>query len=279
MDKKISVILFIGLFFFLHSNNAYADKAIIIPLNVTATNTYDLTKARIRKLDDNTIRFTNVIIDNMPYSFDFKNYNSINLINKNALTTFEIPTENINIDGASSDWIAPDTGISEVTTLYHDQENDQEPDNGHIATDIKRVFLARDDTYIYIAFFLYDGTPSGEWPHYTIEFNFFQDELHTAGNTILMASTNAVTVWHRENNCASFSYDFSYVQVGTNFIEYKVPISAVEYDGWGEFDKIGIDGRFIRAYAIHCETDDCQGITTYDGAGEENKNIIYNFYK
>ncbi len=242
-----------------------------------ASSETDYSKARSLSISENMIRFENVLVNGNPYWMTYRVLDRGRMVpvEMGLLSTFQIPTANIVIDGNSSDWTT-------INSLYTDPEHDQEPPDGYVGTDVKKVFIARDDEFIYFAFTLYDGNPSRETTYYITEFQQYLDQYHTAGDTIINAYYSAHNGWeviviHRESNGASCVYDSSHVGTGTNFIEYKVPIADIEYDGGGVFDTMGIEGRFIRAY-IHYNPNESGEGDTYDGAEEDNRLMIVDFY-
>jgi len=245
----------------------------------TAYSEIDFSKARSLPQGDGTIRFENVIVNGEPYWTTHRVYNKGVLVPIQAgkLSTFQIPTANIVIDGDPSDWAG-------LTPAYIDPEHDQIPPDGHPGTDIKEVFLARDNEFLYAAFELYDGDPADVHAMYITELQQYLGQVHTAGDTIINALYAdgygwQVSLSHRETNGAGSEYDSSHVGVGAKFIEYKVPIDDIEYDGYGVFAPMGIEGRFIRSYCHYCPDGVCDnGVETIDFTGDDDKLMIVDFY-
>ncbi len=263
----------------LYDHTVYAVWSIAAPVYAEI----DFSRAKSLSSDENMIRFENVIINGEPYWMNYRvlQRGFLAPTEVGKLATFEIPRANISIDGDPSDW----DGIAPV---YRDPEGDQEPNNGHIGTDAKEIFIARDDDFLYCAYTLYDGDPQRDGTEYVTELQQYFEQYHTVGDTIIEASFGEdefgeegwhVYVSHRETLGHRLSFDSSYVGVGTYFIEYKVPIADIEYDGDGQFHTMGIEGRFIRSY-IHryIPSEDGQNKNTYDGVSEGNKVMIIDFY-
>lgn len=273
MKKKAIALITVYLSLSILVSLAYAGDVSMIKLQ----NTIDFSKARSISLSENIVRFENVIINAEPHWIHYRVARRGRLapIGGGELASIEIPIADISIDGNRSDWDA-------IDPLYTDPEHDQGPPDGHVGTDVKEVFMARDDEFIYSAFTLYDGDPPEDGTMYVTELQQYLEQYHTPGDTIIMASYSTEDGWqmcvgHRESRGCSYTYDSSYVGIGTKFIEYKVPIADIEYDGGGEFDPMGIEGRFIRNYVHYCPGEPGEG-DTYDGAGEDNKLMIVNFY-
>ena len=171
------------------------------------------------------------------------------------MTAFQIPSAAISIDGNSSDW-------SNIPVLYGDPEHDQQPPDHHPGTDVKQFRIARDAANIYMAFWLYDADPPEDGTIYMTELQLYLNQMHTPGDTMIVAAYSAadaqwqVRVSHREQNFVGVQYGSAYVGVGTKFIEYRIPIADIEYDGGGLFRKIGIEGRFLRTYAHYAHNGD-----------------------
>jgi hypothetical protein len=257
---------------FQKQTNVYAtDDFYVIP--IAKINRGDFSEAKFLSLENNILRFENVIFDGVHYWVHYAKGNFVDPIDKGELATFEIPSNPILIDGNPSDWLG-------INPLYTDPEGDQDPDHNHIGTDIKAVFIARDNNFLYVAFTLWDSDAQQNGTMYVIELQQYIFQYHTAGDTVIICNyTDSwnICVGHRESIGCSYTYDSSYIGIGQKFIEYKVPISDVEYDGDGEFDPMGIENRFIRTYAHYCPDDNCS-LGTYDGAGEDNRAMIINFY-
>ena len=69
------------------------------------------------------------------------------------------------------------------------------------------------------------------------------------------------------------------VGVGSKLIEFKIPIDQLEYDGYGLLPKAGIEIRCFRAYLHYVHNWNVNDpLSTYDGASEDNKRLIVDFY-
>lgn len=235
----------------------------------SVSNVLDFSQARSLS-STNSIVFENVLWQGSNWMVRYRVGSVFHQAEVMPMRTFIIPTANITVDGSPVDW-------TNVPTVYTDPEHDQSPPDGSPGTDIREVRIARDSQNIYAAFFLYDNDPSTNGTMYITEFQQYYNQYHTAGDTIVTASAPGgnweVNVKHRENVVAPASeYGADAVRVGTKFIEYKIPVADIEYDGGGLFRKSGIETRFLRTY-VH-DTDS----NTYDGAGEDDRVMIVKFY-
>ena len=235
---------------------------------------YDFSKARSLIRQNNVIRFENVIIENEHYWVHYKGGNFITPLSKGKLNTIQIPYLSVDIDGYLDDW-------NTIAPIYSDPENDQNLPGGHLATDIKEVYLARDNENLYMALTLYDGLPLNNI-QYNIELLLYHDQLHTPGDTVITAIRYNNDDWrvdisNRGLICMKTICrgSFNCVMINTNFIEFSVPISVIEYNGGGLFDNIGIEGRFIRSYTYFT---DHINPPVLDSAGENDWLMINDFY-
>lgn len=257
------------------------------PLPVTGTprfrvvrgqpqNALDFSKSRCLALTNNLVVFENVLLSNNHYQVSYRMGQAFKETSKRLLTTWEIAPAAITLDGNPADWTL-------INPVYMDALHDQSPPNGHAGTDVRMVKISRDSQYIYVAFYLHDANPAADGTVYLAEFQQYFNQYHTPGDTFVSASYSGgwqVTVEHRENlGAPSSEYGAAYVGVGTKFIEFKVPIQDIEYDGLGLFGKAGIETRFLRTYVHYIHNDNPQDpLSTYDGAGETNRVMIVHFY-
>jgi hypothetical protein len=234
--------------------------------------------SRARSLSStNGILFENVQWQGTNYQVRYRVGSSLHQTEMKPMTTFTIPGASITIDGSPSDWAG-------VRPVYADAQHDQSPPDGYPGTDIEGVRLARDSQNIYVAFFLYDGDPAADGTMYWCELTQYWQQLHTPGDTCFYALYTQHAGWavafsHREVGYGVKFFESGYVGVGTKFIEFKIPIVEIEYDGGGILPKRGIETRFLRTYVHHVHNNDVNNpLTTYDGAGEDNKVMVVNFY-
>lgn len=265
----------------LWSSNATAkDSFYVIPVKKGNTHDYDFSKVRTLVLPNGNLQFQNVMVNDEHLMFELPMGGIIDLVNLGTMSTVEIPTANITIDGNHSDWWTTD--IHEhteyvVEPLHSDPSGDVNyngPPGDSTGVDIKAVFVARDETYIYAAFTLYNQCSTNVL--YMFELMQYHDQMHTPGDTMIMLFDNDLQIAYREDPSGGVSYDNSYfkysIDPGIGFIEFKVPIQDVEYDCGGCCPRIGIEGRIIRMYAHKID------VNYYDEAGWENRKMIYNFY-
>ncbi len=241
------------------------------------SNVMDFSRAR-SLCSTNYILFENVQWRGTNYEALYRIGSTAHQIQMSPLRTFQVPTATIATDGDASDW-------SSVPVLYQDLQHDQVPPDGHPGTDIKQVKIARDAVNLYMAYWLYDAAPPQDGTFYLTELQQYLHQIHTPGDTMIVATYSIasaqwqVQVQHRETPGATATYPSSFVGVGDKFIEYRVPIADVEYDGGGALSKVGIEGRFLRTYAHYVQDGDPgDPLSTYDGAGEDQKVLIVNFY-
>lgn len=265
-------------------------------------------------VSDNILTMENVIINDVRYLINYSIGNKIKPLDIIELRTYEIPRKAISIDGDHTDWWIwhpdfppnpkPGEGWVEyvIPYLYEEQssydlsgrgvrgsdlEGDMDPNDGALTCDIRDVFFARDDSFLYVAFNLYGNQPDRE-TLYTLELQRFFSKYHEPGDTIVHCMDGIISIRHRESTCFYGNYDSSrYVGFGNSqdfelsligFIEFKVPISDLEYDDDSSGNPVGIDNRFIRLYAHHSREPDFPE-NTYDGALESNRKMIINFYQ
>jgi hypothetical protein len=241
------------------------------------SNVLDFSEAR-SLFEDNYILFENVQWQGTPWLVYYRVGGMFHEVGREPLTTFQVPSSSITVDGNPADWAS-------IPAVYTDPQHDQQPSDSHPGTDIKEYKIARDATHIYMAYWFYDADPPADGTMYFTEFQQYLNQMHTPGDTVVCASYSAgaaawqVSVGHREQPGQGAVYGSTYVGVGTKFIEYKIPIADVEYDGGGELQKHGIETRFLRTYVHYVNNGSITDpLTTYDGAGETNKVMIVKFY-
>ena len=163
---------------------------------------------------------------------------------------FKIPTATITIDGNMDDW-------NNIEPAYVDDVNDENPNADYDGTDLHKLYLAKDDTFLYIMMTLYDGAPK-EYDAIndmsTLYFVYFaQSNSDSIGDRVSRvfqyggrwecAVQEIVDV---ETNPWSWTwsdianYSTRFVGIGSNFIEWKAYLADIGT----------LNGRFIRFW-IH----------------------------
>ena len=151
----------------------------------------------------------------------------------------------INIDGNISDW-------TEIEPAFVDEVDDENPDADFAGTDIEELYLVRDDTYLYMMMKLHDGNPKSDVAtQYIFETNQVSCTVQH-GDRLAVARSQGPSFWYAyvcvrdEYGCSWIdSYDESYVGIGTNCLEWKVPLSHIG----------NLSNRYIRVY-IHVDGED-----------------------
>ncbi len=135
-----------------------------------------------------------------------------------------IPRKSISIDGEASDW-------DSLSPVYTDAIGDEAVDFD--GTDIDRLYLARDEGYLYIMIRLADGAPL-ETPEtlYVFQASQSPQSPDTWGDRYAVAAYEpdgsewGAGVYERGSGAVIGTYPGSeYVGVGSDFIEWKVPIA------------------------------------------------------
>ena len=150
---------------------------------------------------------------------------------------FSIPFRSITLDGNMSDW----TGISPVLT---DPAGDDS--YGLPGDDIRDVFISKDNDFIYFGIRMADGPPlsgsdnSGAHMHFQFNLNGSMGVQKLENHFVIFTTAHyfpasgwlASTEMHVSHPLhpngfipvGLHSYDSSYVGVGQDFVEWKVPI-------------------------------------------------------
>jgi len=144
---------------------------------------------------------------------------------------FMIPTASITIDGSISDW-------EYIQPAFVDEINDENPDADFDGTDFHKLYLAKDNVYLYILITLYDGAPKTDYETtYNFEVLHKEGEVNTPGDRRasvrydIQSQEWQVTVGEIPENIIndkpwSKTYHSSaFVCVGKDFIEFKIGIS------------------------------------------------------
>ena len=149
---------------------------------------------------------------------------------------FTIPRATIDIDGSIADWAL-------IEPAYVDEVNDEDPEANFVGTDLKGVYLAQDDDFLYIMFSLNDGNPNEE-AQYTFEAVPNAGKSGVEGDYLAVAIFSngawSSSVHVRDNPQLNVHYSADYVGVGNGFIEWKVKLSDFHF----------FNDRYIFAY-IH----------------------------
>ena len=256
-----------------------ADRKFWRVIEGSASNVLDFSQARSLS-STNYVMFENVLWRGTNWIVSYRVGSVFHREEATPLRTLHIPTAYSNapivIDGNSEDW-------NTIPVVYADAQHDQEPPDNHPGTDVQQYKIARDATYIYMAYWLYDANPDTDGTAYHTEFQQYYNQYHTAGDTMITAlcvgGAWQVQVGYRESQQPSVVHGADHVGVGMKFIEYKIPIADVEYDGLGLFQKRGIETRFLRTYVHYAPGGDVNHPSaTYDGAGEDDRFLIVMFY-
>ena len=165
-----------------------------------------------------------------------------------------IPELPIILDGDDSDWSTPALMLSDMIG---------EDDYWSDSVDIEKAYLAKDSQYLYVAMKFANGTPfipSYEWQqiNYNLNLRTFPGNTSLRQLNISAGYDYNTATW--EVNIAAFQdgtwqayegYGADSVAIGTDFIEFKVPLSVIEAITGGlsgkylTFKTADFYGRFI----------------------------------
>ncbi len=132
----------------------------------------------------------------------------------------------ISIDGDISDWAG-------MEPAFRDRVNDQNTAAAFNGTDIEEVYLARDDTYLYIMMKIYGHDPKMDMDVlYVFQANQSSQSADTPGDRWTAAQYDSFTGWsvsvlEKGNPDEIAHYDENYVGVGDRCIEWKIPLSDI----------------------------------------------------
>lgn len=267
-------LLCIGLATFAFADDPYAD---FVAAGVNA----DFSQSRsLPYVYSNMVLFENVIVGNERYAIIMRldTSNVLKPIWAGTLSKVEIPFRTITIDGDDADWAG-------IPPVVEDPVGDEEPEYAAIpGTDLANVYMARDDTYLYFRMTMHDGDPVEAL--YVVEFQQYLTQIHTPGDRIIGAENDGISwsVWVGDRtmlgDCA-LSYPADHVGAGSAMIEWKVPITDIQYPPDTPnpyFSPLppppGIENQFIRAY-IHPGP---HPSTVSDSNDELTRPMIVNFY-
>ena len=147
----------------------------------------------------------------------------------------------MSIDGSSSDW--PGNSL-----VFTDLINDEDPYADFSGMDIEKFYLVKDSTYLYAAIKLYDNDPlTTDNAGYVFQANQSFESSCTPGDridSVWYQSGWSPNVSERIWPCYATpilinSYDPSYVEVGTKFMEWKVSLT----------DMGNLSGKFVQVYS------------------------------
>lgn len=164
-----------------------------------------------------------------------------------------LPTVSIVIDGDRSDW----QGIQPIIS---DKEDDENPDADFDGTDLKALYLARDNEFLYHMITLHDDDPPVDRNLvYSINYNKYPGN---SGDSVPGDQASAVflsyppdgdmVVDFGDDSNGIYRYSPDYAAIGNKFLEYKIPLE----------DMKSIHDKFPNIYAHMLEVDD-DGLLIY----------------
>lgn len=227
----------------------------------------------------------NVIVGDERYAviMSFNESYALEPIWTGILSTVTIPFRSITIDGDNSDW----EGLVPVVT---DPAGDEDSQYATVpGTDLANVYMARDDTYLYFLMTMHDGDPVQD-PQtlYVVEFQQYLTQLHTPGDLSAIVSYTPNNSWTvgvgaRGPGEAVAHYPSDHVGIGTRSLEYKVPISAMQFpadtpDPYFSAAPAppGIENQFVRVYIHPIPINSSSPVS--DSNHEFTRPMIVNFY-
>lgn len=157
--------------------------------------------------------------------------------------SYIVPERTITIDGNISDW-------SGIVPIVADPSGDETPSVDFVGTDLNGVYVAYDDTYLYLLITLHDGPPKTDYhTQYGVQFDLSPNETDTPGDHLTKAGFSGGN-WYSGIHIRCFSisqdsasYPSNYVGAGSNFIEWKVELSDMME---GNLDDL--NGTYMWAY-------------------------------
>ena len=150
---------------------------------------------------------------------------------------FTIPTRTVTFTGdMEEDW--PSNAL-----LHDDIESDNDTDI--TGTDIKKVYLAKDATYLYVGMTLYDGDPNTE-VIYGLGFRNWAGDGYMPLKLFAVYDSNYSTwvVGLEDSDGNNFSDPGWFVSVGTagaNCVEWKIPLNEIT----SRLDNESLSGKFV----------------------------------
>lgn len=156
---------------------------------------------------------------------------------------FNLPVAAITIDGSAADWPAASLVFTDLTD---DKEEWPEFDGG----DIHKLYLTKDNTYLYVGIELFDGGPyAADGMGYVFQANQSAEDADTVGDY-------GTGVWYHAGQWipntyqrtwsdppVSTQYTANDAAAGSGFIEWRVPLA----------DMGNLAGRYVRVYSHKTE--------------------------
>ena len=159
--------------------------------------------------------------------------------------SFTIPTRTITINGNMGDWLSS-------SLLHTDIEGDNDTDI--TGTDIEKVYLAKDATYLYIGMTLYDGVPNPEAVVYGLGFRNSDDDEYMPLKLFAVYDPDSLQwiagVNHWDNDVFTA---VGSVAVGTNCIEWKIPLSEIITND--RLNNNSLSGKFVSTGTLLAENE------------------------
>ena len=244
----LTFALCIGLATFALATDPYED---FVAAGVNA----DFSQSRsLPYVSSDMILLENVIVGNERYAaiMQWDASNVLKPIWVGTLSKVEIPFRTIIIDGDDADWAG-------ILPVVEDPAGDDDPVYASIpGTDLANVYMARDDTYLYFRMTFYDGNPI--LARYAVELQQYLTQIHTPGDRSAVAVNEETGWWvsvEDRTGVGVTAYSADYVGVGSAMLEWKVPITDIQYPQDVPFPYFsplppppGIENQFIRTY-IH----------------------------
>ena len=158
---------------------------------------------------------------------------------------FEIPNNTIAVDGDMSDWTS-------IDPLHADISGDNDTDL--TGSDIEKVYLAKDDTYLYVGMTLHGGDPNPA-VIYGIGFRNWADDGYMPLKMFAAYDTNS-SKWIAglEQWGGVVFADFDGAAEGTNCIEWRIPLSEIEIPS--RLDNGSLSGKFVSTATVLAATGD-----------------------
>ena len=221
----------------------------------------DFSQARsLPHLTQDQLLFENVLIGGNHFSLLTKwSRTSLTPLLLRSLETVKVPYASIEVPYCpignscdySDDWAT-------VPAVFTDTEGDKDPAASAFAADLAALRIARDNHNLYFLMTLYDGYPSRNCL-YVVEFQQYLNQLHTPGDMVMAVSKFGEDPWRvqildRVTVAEIAAFGENHIGMGVGYLEWKVPISALEYPEGAPYpyypppgqERQGIANRFIR---------------------------------
>jgi len=226
--------------------------------------TLDFSRARSLPYQNaGQVMFENVLVNGQPYALlaGWKN-SKMEPHELRVLRTVEIPFANILLGNAGS-WVG-------VPPVVVDPSGDQNQLYALVpGSDMANVYLARDQTYLYLRMTLHNGAAQqGGVYVYAVELQQYLYQENTPGDLVLLAQRLAGGEWvvfvsdHGLVPGIRFHNGLEWVVAGGGAVDWKVPLAELRYPPdvplpyfpAGLVDR-GIENRFVRAWVrVHIGT-------------------------